>query len=473
MLALVVPRIIQVYLGDIVTHDCELNFYDGKVGPNQSAFISKARQIAKDYDVNILYLQTHGYDEVHVLPLFHILPGQLTEVQVGPGGIFNGILSKIGKPKHTRLNIPEEYIHYLKFLKLGEHALTFHDSGPRNIVLGTQLGIYTGYWEERMMSMTHGVDEDQMWEAFAQQAKVDEAALFQTMVFSNYLQTYGYCHHPMPLKPGLPTILYLATYGPPRLRGMFVSEPWKTWSSMNKAVVIDGLNQLAKTHNVIIRPHPMDLGTGTLRGGFKQYFPDCILDDFAEARHLESTVKLADVIVGEMSGVTSAAVNIAPDTPLVFLLRDWERYQCPEVKNETLNESMAEVFFPHMAKTPSDFLEAIARAKANDGPSQKKARRDYARRMFGDIDGFEEYRAVVKILRTVTYNDSNMAKDVDGLQEILTRFSTSTATAESAGTKVPFCTSECCEATVPWYAELETSFYTFVYYFMPNYRYLY
>merc|ERR1740129_582340 len=35
--------------------------------------------------------------------------------------------------------------------------------------------------------MTHGVDEDQMWEAFAQQAKVDEAALFQTMVFFELL----------------------------------------------------------------------------------------------------------------------------------------------------------------------------------------------------------------------------------------------------------------------------------------------
>merc|ERR1712185_626567 len=109
------------------------------------------------------------------------------------------------------------------------------------------------------------------------------------------------------------------------------------------------------------------------------------------------------------------------DKPIVYLVRDWERYMC--AKQFVLNESAVEVFFPDHVNSSDAFLYSIARAKAFTGPSRAQARRDYMKLYFGDLDGYEEYRVLIMLLRGLIKGSKIMAREVARLEELLSRFS--------------------------------------------------
>merc|ERR1719210_1107471 len=93
----------ELKANDPVEPSCPLNLYNGEVGPDQMAFITKARQIAESFDVQIAYLFLCGHDDKHVLPFFHVLPGRLVQFNTGWA---EAVFSK----QHDmvkRLNIPE------------------------------------------------------------------------------------------------------------------------------------------------------------------------------------------------------------------------------------------------------------------------------------------------------------------------------------------------------------------------------
>merc|ERR1712190_88026 len=101
---------------------------------------------------------------------------------------------------------------------------------------------------------------------------------------------------------------------------------------------------------------------------------------------------------------------------------------------------MAEVFFPSLANSPSDFIRAVARAKANNGPSHEKARRAYVEKLLGYIDGYEEYRLLLKLFKSRIMGNTSMIQDLADLERIANKF---TNTSTPMGTQVPIC-GDCC-----------------------------
>merc|ERR1712217_718437 len=112
-------------------------------------------------------------------------------------------------------------------------------------------------------------------------------------------------------------------------------------------------------------------------------------------------------------------------------------------------------FYPDHANSAFDLIQSIANAKARVGPSQERARRNLARLYLGDIDGYEEYRVVFRILSNLTHGNTTMAQEVADLERIMTRFTYSYL--GSAG-DVPLCDLHCCNASVSYFTKFLTGY---------------
>jgi len=198
---------------------------------------------------------------------------------------------------------------------------------------------------------------------------------------------------------------------------------------------------LCKAMNVIIRPHPRDLdGVEFGLNAWRKEFPDCIINDYKDGFDVVGLAGLADVIVAEPSGVSTALIASMPQKPAVYLLRNRGTYECLE--DLVVNSSMAHVFFPMEAQDEADLLKAVRRANANYGKTQRAARHTYFKRYFGYIDGYEEYRVVFGVLQRTTFGDEDMRREVGELGKLLARF---TKPSQIDGVTPPMCDRLCCQ----------------------------
>eukprot|EP00928_Gymnodinium_smaydae_P073486 TRINITY_DN56683_c0_g1_i1.p1 TRINITY_DN56683_c0_g1~~TRINITY_DN56683_c0_g1_i1.p1 ORF type:complete len:294 (+),score=41.70 TRINITY_DN56683_c0_g1_i1:571-1452(+) len=219
-------------------------------------------------------------------------------------------------------------------------------------------------------------------------------------------------------------LYYIATYRGGDLRNCRVPSslfPRKGCAPPAHAVV-QGLNMLAAEHNVVIRPHPLDADNGDARRYLETVFPRCVVDDYKLGNSPQALAERAEVLISEPSALLSTLLPGLPRKPIVYVLRHWGLYLC--ARDSVLNDSMVEVFFPDHVNSSSAFLYAVARARAFVGPAQERARQEYVRLYHGDVDGYEEYRVALMLLRYYTLGNRHMAREVERLTQILAKFTT-------------------------------------------------
>jgi hypothetical protein len=345
----------------------------------------------------------------------------------------------------------------------GAVVAEFLSSGHRHFVLSVTGTIAKQYPHQfantsgQYYPLHHGVDD---WGFFAwtygvvesiKQRKLHELRdELPSLSYSKYLHQYCYKDPMLMLKrgkPHLPTVLYAPTYGLKAHRGPCMDSAFlchfRDCKRRTKSAVVEGLIKLTKDHNVILRLHPYCFLTCFQSvASLQRLLPGVIIDDPANWFHPFDVAKHVDLFIGE-GGAVTAAVVAHLKTPVMFLLSNRDRYLC--VREKTINESMAEIFFPFQERGAAAFLKAVARAKAKVwSASQEQVRRDYAKRWTGEIDGYEEYLVVAKLLRLWTHDDQTMAREVAVLENLLAKFSKASRSFESTWSLRRPCELPCC-----------------------------
>eukprot|EP00929_Paragymnodinium_shiwhaense_P093604 TRINITY_DN53814_c0_g1_i1.p1 TRINITY_DN53814_c0_g1~~TRINITY_DN53814_c0_g1_i1.p1 ORF type:complete len:495 (-),score=116.98 TRINITY_DN53814_c0_g1_i1:634-2118(-) len=437
----------QLYLGSAAGSSWLLsqgNWRDGKVTDLEKVFISRVKYIARRFAVKFAYdLYAPGYVWDHVMPIFHVFPGKLLLPDLR--------LSKAGDSSFLNI-VGEQCMH--PFVEKGwcdQHKVMlkrgFNESdvmyatqdevndyiagSVRHVILSTggddkahiiKWGVKRS--KAQVVHLSHGTDEDHIWRGAVLGRR---QGYFPSILFTRFMgQTRRLNPRWMSanMRPGLPIIYYIATFSGGDLRKCRVPTvilPRKGCEEPAFAVV-SGLKTLAHSYNIIIRPHPLDIDTKTRLDYLRQTFPNCIIDDYKDGNSPVALAELAEVIIAEPSSLITSLLFFLKRKPIVYLVRDWQRYTC--ARDYVINDAMAEVFFPDSVNSTSAFLYAVARAKAfAGGPGQEEARRKYVKLYYGDLDGFEEYRVVVMILRYCVHGDVVMERQVDRLEADLKRFS--------------------------------------------------
>jgi hypothetical protein len=223
--------------------------------------------------------------------------------------------------------------------------------------------------------------------------------------------------------------------------------------SMQNPHILKALNLLTSTHNVIIRPHPRTLDDDY--GGVEEYqklCPNCIIDDYKNRFDPGEVAKMVETVVIEPSAVAFNIVHAAPNKKYIVMIRDIDRYDC--IKPTVMNDKMATVFFPEKYDHHVHFVKAIEKVRDEQNSDEKvRNRQEWFHKFYGDIDGFEEYRAVVQLFTRIAAprgpypKNQRMLDDVEKLQEYLKKFTA--INGKKVTPEVPRCSMECCESTAP------------------------
>ncbi|CAE8626298.1 unnamed protein product, partial [Polarella glacialis] len=453
------------------------NWRDGEVDAPQAAFIRAAQSLASKLGLQVWYdVCSHGYVWDHLLTLFHVLPGRLLVPSFGeaawPPGVSSGsqhegLLTRGFREADVLLASDADV---RDFLALGPRHLVLATGGvrdwlaekwglrrPEQRTSTSRSAATTRDVFSQVVALSHGADEDHFWGGDS--SKVERGARFPTLQFTRYMQRHRHKSAALSsskllswLRPGLPTLLYLATsldhcsspaFLSPAPTGTWRCEPGKAPSR----VVMRGLRHLCSKANVIVRPHPQDLEEHGL-SYFGRALPGAFIDDYRAGRTPGELAELADVLVGEPSAATAAALRSALGKPLVYLLRDERMYSC--VRAHVLNDDMAEVFFPDAANSSAAlFLRVLERARARDWRSARAARSRYLRRYHGRVDGFEEYRLALRLLELgAGQGDSDFpAAELRELRRLLRNFSHVPLWDTP---RPPPCNSSCCKELATW-----------------------
>eukprot|EP00929_Paragymnodinium_shiwhaense_P053311 TRINITY_DN26678_c0_g1_i8.p1 TRINITY_DN26678_c0_g1~~TRINITY_DN26678_c0_g1_i8.p1 ORF type:complete len:441 (-),score=70.42 TRINITY_DN26678_c0_g1_i8:67-1389(-) len=381
------------------------NWKNGRVGPAETAFIEKVAKIQQMFKIVPWYdMYESGFLWDHMMPLFHVLPGKLalpkTELWPEQSVQGMGLQQAMAIPRRgfTSSDIEES------------STPAFHNhlnSGRRNLIISVSNGALWGLRDEidQFVQLSHGVDEDHLWRM--EWNKADLSALNPTLLFSKYLREH--CHRNASamaarLRKDVPTVLYIASKPMMCHQPCFLSQPPFKFcpkdgdNEMPSWVIWKGLQRLCREMNVIIRPHPRDFdGAEFGMQTWRQTFPDCIINDYKDGFSFFGLASIADVVIAEPSGISTAVIAGMPAIPAVYLLRSRQMYTCME--HLVINSSMAEIFFPLEGEDDRALLKAVRRAKAKHNMRRSGPRRAYFKKYFGYIDGYEEYRVALRILK--------------------------------------------------------------------------
>eukprot|EP00928_Gymnodinium_smaydae_P015770 TRINITY_DN15846_c0_g1_i2.p1 TRINITY_DN15846_c0_g1~~TRINITY_DN15846_c0_g1_i2.p1 ORF type:complete len:385 (-),score=83.31 TRINITY_DN15846_c0_g1_i2:27-1181(-) len=302
------------------------NWRNGSVGREQQAFIDQVKRIMDLFKIEVWYdMYEGGFLWDHLMPMFHVLPGKLVFPRDSD---INQELQGLGAQQRAALERrgfdPEQDV-----TLGGTQAMHWHvESGRRHIVLSMSP---PARWDlrsttDQFFELSHGVDEDHFWRLEGH--KAEHAAWSPSLLFSKY--AHEHCRRgtePLKakLKPSRLTVLYLASKANHCNDACFFSGPsFDNCSPKNPNPHIwTFLQRMSRRHNVIIRPHPRDLDGAD--GGYKRIrrtFPHCLISEYKDGYDVRALARLADVILAEPSGVSSAVLAEAPGTAFVYLLRE-------------------------------------------------------------------------------------------------------------------------------------------------------
>ena len=173
-----------------------------------------------------------------------------------------------------------------------------------------------------------------------------------------------------------------------------------------------------ETYNVVLRHHPVD------KTDFAKTLPNAIIQPNIPPI---MAAEFADVIMGESSGATFAAMPIFYEKPWVYAC-DGEFY--PEIKSKVVDESMAII-----AHQNDDFLKKVAEAKAQVAAKKdevKERRRAYYRKLqssgdkFNVDENYADYWTVLSLIAATGKAKQSLLKDAiekyNAMAEIRNKF---------------------------------------------------
>lgn len=326
--------------------------------------------------LEVVYLISRApYNVEHLLPLVCAVPGRLVQAQNPEGGLKDA-LKEFGIDQYVEKMSSGEIE---KLAKTGKHILI------------SIAGDVTGWWKMRpgesngegrqvyqnAIYLTHGIDEDLNWH----HEKTRTGPEFAQVWYPSLLWTHG-ARRVLPQKFS-PSAVKAAVQLDPSKKTVLVS------TSMGKKGSFGDeyepvFKELAEKYNIITRTHPL-----AKPPAWYARFPTASVRDFPVGM---SVLQLADVVVSPPSGIMCSSLNLGARPVLMAVAKD--RQHLESYGDKVLNDDSTEVWFQG-----EDLAAAVDRAAADGESPKDEHRRAYWHRKYGCIDGFEDYRTFLLILR--------------------------------------------------------------------------
>ena len=159
--------------------------------------------------------------------------------------------------------------------------------------------------------------------------------------------------------------------------------------------IINQLLALKKHYNIILRPHPL-LGAETLAILRKNF----ILAPFSQYVSFVPFYSVSDIVVGSVGAALMSATS-HPKLPIVLLrpTKTWDG-SVELDKTAHVNEGLVLGHTTAVVQTEKNLnlKHAIETAFDHNDQKQEEARKKYFHYWFGCIDGYENYRIILRIL---------------------------------------------------------------------------
>lgn len=158
--------------------------------------------------------------------------------------------------------------------------------------------------------------------------------------------------------------------------------------------------QLEDEYQIVWRPHPMFSINPWVKivNRVRSWFPKLVIHRFAEDNQMVHPMwVLQDVslLVSEVSAILTMAMSLDIDVVALYQTKNHANYK--KLYDNTINDKLAITLFPDTFDY--DFNAVRARLPALRNEEVAKQRRRYCRYMFGPIDGLEEYRNLITIMK--------------------------------------------------------------------------
>ncbi|MEI6789992.1 MAG: hypothetical protein WCK42_02295 [Myxococcaceae bacterium] len=357
----------------------------------ETEFSIEIQKISEKNNVKLCYyLYSLDYFLVHMLPLFHVLPAPFCAVAGNnvPKNVVKRLLDR-GYKREAIFLFPEEAGFPGVYLK-----------SSNNLIITDQ-----ELWKDapgNVFTVKHGVDEDRLYfeHKLLTSTPVTPAlnlvfTRFNEEVNSNNLDKIKKFYQ---IDPSRKTVFYASTIGE-----MEFMDPT---SPVQEKMFLQ-LRQLKNKYNVIIRLHPI----------FDEVTKNKISEDFLIAPFVDFPsfvpfYDLVDVIIGPPSSVTTAATSRS-HLPILLLRPtiSWDRKtNVSEVANKNKNIVLGEATTIVQDETCLDLEHGVEKALAGSQSDKIEARQKYFKYWFGCVDGYEEYRVLIRIFETRGLNASHLKK---------------------------------------------------------------
>ena len=359
--------------------------------PREQNFIKAIKNIGLSNNINVCYLiEGFIYIVDHLIPLFHVFPGPMVCLNIEENIVAQYLINRKGFSKAL-------------FIEADKNVLKkYLNQSPTNLVVSCSGNALSELRQEdhpNYVVLTHGIDEDYVYRKKIQLDELPIPEKWISLVFSKFNRSFIHDNrlNNIDLDPKKKTIMFSGTIGLP---GDFLNvgkTPKKIWKKL-----LNELDQCTKKYNVIVRPHPK-LKEKSIKEIEKKH--NIILIKPLDYPFYLPFVHKVDVIIGPPTGVLCGSTYYS-EKPLIVLRPDVSWNGSDNAKTSKMNGSLMLspatcIFVNEHTYMDTSLMNLVEKALENNLENKQRivARKNYFKYWFGNIDGYEDYKTWIKILK--------------------------------------------------------------------------
>jgi len=401
--------------------------FDFDLSNSEMKFLDILRNLIFDNKIILIWhINMPDYIVEHLLPIYFTLPGYFAVMKTDDGknyveeqtaDRYKLLKNKFGFTDDFFIDIPNTAC----LTKTGDKNLdglcnykvltNLLDSSNKYFFIGIYPLVFLNYlsnsgsvFDRKYINFEHGVDEDPIQHAVDDgdmdtdfKIKLPEDGNFQSLIFTKYydkilglfpnfnvnnIRTY------YNIDPTKKTIVYIGS-----IEWDLMDEKFNYKNKDNQLIapiMIKQLAELKDKYNVIVRPHPFRVDS--FKGDFKLH------TSYIDFPSFRPYLEIADLIISPRAagGVTSTYYY---KTPLIILTPTKYHKSLAKNKGNVLSNKTAIL----LDENNYNIKKAVREAFRNTPENRQRIieRKKHFKKFFGCIDGYENYRNSIKMLKFI------------------------------------------------------------------------